>query len=85
MSDFLPEDPAQIPADRWARMGVSVSQYKKLRADKMAREARAPAVGAPAPDFEVERLSEGRKRTGEMFRLSQTRGKPIGLVFGSYT
>jgi hypothetical protein len=85
MSEFLPEDPAQLPPERWARMGLSVSEYKEVRAKKLAREARAPSVGDMAPDFEVERLSRDRSRTGEMFRLSATRGKPVGLIFGSYT
>ena len=85
MSEILPEDPTQIPADRWARMGISVSEYKEIRARKLAREALAPAVGKMAPEFEVERLSDDRARTGSMFRLSETRGSPVALVFGSYT
>ncbi|MGK0171651.1 MAG: hypothetical protein ACI9W2_003381, partial [Gammaproteobacteria bacterium] len=85
MSEFLPEDPSQLPADRWARMGLSVAEYKDIRAAKLAREACAPAVGAMAPDFEVERLSNDRGRTGETFRLSEKRGAPVALVFGSYT
>lgn len=85
MAEFLPEDPAQIPRDRWQRMGLTVSEYKEIRAVKLGREARAPAVGTIAPDFEVERLAEGGARTGEMFRLSSRRGTPVGLIFGSYT
>ncbi len=85
MSDFLPEDPAELPPDRWARMGLSVSEYKEVRARKLAHEARAPAVGDMAPDFVVERLYVDRKRTGDMFQLSQTRGAPVALIFGSYT
>lgn len=65
-------------------MGFSVSECKEVRAKKLAREARAPSVGDLAPDFEVERLSADRSRTGEMFRLSATRGRPVGLIFGSY-
>jgi hypothetical protein len=66
-------------------MGLSVAEYKDIRAAKLAREARAPAVGDMAPDFEVERLSNDRGRTGETFRLSEKRGAPVALVFGSYT
>ncbi len=85
MSEFLPEDPAQLSPERRARMGLSVSEYLEVRAKKLAREARAPSVGDVAPDYKVERLSPDRSRTGEMFRLSATRGKPVGLIFGSYT
>lgn len=49
------------------------------------REANAPAVGAPAPDFELELLSPAGERTGEMRRLSDCRGKPVALAFGSFT
>ena len=66
-------------------MGLSVSEYHEVRAKKLAREARSPSVSDIAPDLEVERLSLDRSRTGEMFRLSATRGKPVGLIFGSYT
>ena len=70
MSEFLTEDPSQIPPDRCARMGLSVAEYKEVRARKLAREQRAPSVGDLAPDFEVEFLSADRKRTGEKFQLS---------------
>jgi len=85
MSEFLPEGPPQLSPERWARMGLSASEYHEVRAKKLAREARAPSVGDMAPDFAVERLSPDRSCTGEMFRLSATRGKPVGLIFGSYT
>ena len=45
------------------------------------RETHAPAVGAPAPDFELSKLG-GPERV----RLSAFRGrKPVALIFGSYT
>lgn len=49
------------------------------------REANAPQVGDPAPDFELELLSPAGDRTGDMRRLSAHRGRPVALVFGSYT
>jgi hypothetical protein len=49
------------------------------------REARTPAVGTEAADFELELLSPEGKRTGELRRLSNHRGRPVALVFGSYT
>ena len=66
MSEFLPEDPADLPPERWARMGLTVEEYKDVRAKKLDRESRAPAVGDPAPDFAAERLAADRSRTGEI-------------------
>ena len=85
MNEFLPEDPADLPPERWARMGLTVEEYKDVRAMKLARESNAPAAGDPAPDFAAERLAADRTRTGEMFRLSEARGRPVALIFGSYT
>lgn len=85
MRDILPEDPAEIDPARWKRMNMSVEAYGEMRAAALARDAQAPEVGAMAPDFEIERLSPAGARTGEMFRLSDTRGKPVALIFGSYT
>ncbi len=48
-------------------------------------QTKSPKPGYPAPDFELEQLDERGNRTGEMMRLSSQFGKPIGLVFGSYT
>lgn len=50
-----------------------------------ARQSRVPPVGSPAPDFELAVLDRRRKRTGETVRLSDLRGRPVGLMFGSYT
>ena len=49
------------------------------------REARAPGVGTEAPDFALELLSPAGERTGEVRRLSAHLGRPVALVFGSYT
>jgi hypothetical protein len=67
------------------RMNISRDDYARMRAERVERERHAPAVGAPAPDFTVERLSSTGERTGETFRLSSTRGRPVALIFGSYT
>jgi peroxiredoxin len=53
--------------------------------EEKAREAIVPQPGAEAPDFVAEVLDRDRKRTGETVRLSDLRGKPVGIVFGSYT
>ena len=45
------------------------------------RDAKAPQVGDAAPDFDLALLDGD----GERVRLSELRGKPVGLIFGSYT
>jgi hypothetical protein len=46
-----------------------------------ARETHAPAVGDPAPDFELPLLGGS-----ERVRLADFHGKkPVALIFGSYT
>jgi hypothetical protein len=85
MSEALPEDPMSIDPARWKRLNMSVAEYKAMRASMLAREAFAPEIGAMAPDFEIKRLSASGGRTGQNFRLSDTRGTPVALIFGSYT
>jgi hypothetical protein len=80
-----PADHRDIPPERWVRMMMSPEQYYAMRSERLAREAMAPAVGEMAPDFEIERLSPEGRRTGEPFRFSSTLGRPVGLIFGSYT
>jgi len=48
-------------------------------------DEKAPKVGADAPDINVEVLSHTGQRTGDMVTLSSYMGKPVGLIFGSYT
>lgn len=43
-------------------------------------QGEAPPVGAPAFDFALKRLG-----SEEQVRLSEHRGRPVGLIFGSYT
>ena len=49
------------------------------------RELRAPAVGTLAPDFELRRLAADGSLSQDLLRLSDLCGKPVALVFGSYT
>lgn len=74
-----------IPPDRWAKMMMTPEEYDAMRAERLAREAHAPAVGEMAPDFTAERLTPAGKPMGEPLSLASLRGKPTGLVFGSYT
>lgn len=65
-----------------ARLGLTRERFEEIRADHVAREARAPKIGDPAPEFELPVLGN-RERT---VRLSDYRDeRPVALVFGSYT
>ncbi len=78
-------DPEQIPEAMWERMGITKERFLEIRAVMLEREARAPANGSPAPDFDLERLSPEGERTSDRERLSDHRGRPVALIFGSYT
>jgi len=80
-----PADWREIPPANWAKMMLTPEQYTAMRTERLAREEIAPAVGDPAPEFCLERLSTAGARTGEMMRLSENLGRPVGLIFGSYT
>ncbi len=80
----------QMPFEERKKVWLEISdmtedEFDAMLASNDARQSRVPAVGKPAPDFEIERLDRDRKRTGEMVRLSALKGKPVALVFGSYT
>lgn len=64
---------------------ISEEEFEAHMAEEKAREAQVPAVGSVAPDFVADVLDRARKRTGESVRLSDLRGKPVGIIFGSYT
>ncbi|MBV7333405.1 hypothetical protein KFU94_35255 [Chloroflexi bacterium TSY] len=82
------EQPVATPSgiwQEWGDGGISKSEFDAFLAAKAARQANAPIVGHPAPDFEIERLDTHGKQTGQMSRLSSAFDKPVALVFGSYT
>ena len=56
-----------------------------MREEQGARQVHVPQPGDDAPDFELDVLDPDRKRSGETVRLSSLRGKPVALMFGSYT
>lgn len=64
---------------------MTEAEFDHMMATDKGREPQVPAVGAPAPDFRAERLGEGRARTGEYVSLSELKGRPVALAFGSYT
>lgn len=63
-----------MPAEQRAQL-AEAQQYMAQR------EGKAPEVGDAAPDFDLELLDGG----GERVSLAGLRGKPVGLIFGSYT
>ena len=65
--------------------GMTAQELDDFLAHENERQAQVPPIGAEAPDFELDILDRERKRTGERVRLSSLRGKPVGLIFGSYT
>ena len=77
--------PDEITAERWSRLMLSRDAYSAMVRDRADRDRAAPGVGDRAPDFTAHQLSATGGITGERFRLSQSLGRPIGLIFGSYT
>ncbi len=84
MANTMP-DPEEIPPELWKRLNITKERFLEIRAMMEEREKSTPAVGSPAPDFELERLSPEGERTSETLGLSEYRGRPLALVFGSYT
>ena len=64
----------------WTRDGMRAGYRKRL-----ADDVNSPQIGDEAPNFELERLGPAGERTGKQMTLSSLRGKPVGLIFGSYT
>lgn len=77
--------PDELPPERWRQAMQTRDEYEAMVRERSARDRLAPKVGEPAPDFVAEHLSADGSRTGKLFRLSTALGKPLALVFGSYT
>ena len=72
--------------DVWLEISdITEAQFDAHMEEQKAREAAVPRVGSVAPDFVADRLDRDRKRTGEQVRLSDYRGKPVAIAFGSFT
>ncbi len=67
----LHHDPSPMTGERFAQLREAMAR----------REERAPKVGEEAPDFELPVMHA----EGDTVRLSDLRGKPVALIFGSYT
>jgi len=64
----------------WTRESMREGYRKRL-----ADDINSPQIGDKAPDFQLEKLGAKGERTGEYLALSSLQGKPLGLIFGSYT
>ncbi len=64
---------------------ISEAEFDAHMAFQRARQADVPRPGDVAPDFELELIDRDRRRTGETVRLGALHGKPVALIFGSYT
>ena len=70
----------------WLKISdITEEEFEAHMARERAREAMVPAVGTDAPDFVADVLGPNRQRSGEQVRLSDLRGKPVGIAFGSFT
>ncbi len=69
--EHLHHDPTPMTGERFAQLREAMAR----------REERAPMVGDEAPEFELPVL-DGK---GATVRLSELRGRPVALIFGSYT
>ena len=85
MTIELPPQIEKLTDEELKKRGMNREEFTKRWAERLKLDESSPRVGEPAPDFELELLSFTGKRTGELFKLSSACGKPLGLIFGSYT
>jgi hypothetical protein len=78
-------DPDKIPPELWKQMNISREDFESVMARQAEREKSAPPAGTVAPDFELKRLDDQGRLSEETLRLSALRGRPVGVIFGSYT
>ena len=81
----LPKPMEHLTDEEWADAGFTRTQFEDRWRARLERDRFSPVIGSPAPDFTVEVLTSEGNRSGELFQLSSLSGKPVGLVFGSYT
>ena len=75
----------EMTPEQSEKFGITKEEFIKLQKFAAEREKKAPPVGTMAPDFEIKRLSAEGELTEEHVRLSALRGRPVALIFGSYT
>ncbi|MDP7044870.1 MAG: hypothetical protein QF386_04510 [Alphaproteobacteria bacterium] len=81
----LKSNTANVSKHPWKDWGISKGEWVEYLQGRIRQDLAAPKDGHDAPDFTVERLGAEGKRTGEMVQLSSLFGKPVALLFGSYT
>tara|TARA_Y100000588_G_scaffold386900_1_gene483473 strand:+ start:355 stop:627 length:273 start_codon:yes stop_codon:yes gene_type:complete len=74
-------------ADEWLETrGMTREQLRSFIEKRVIRDNElSPKQGDDAPDTELEILNGNGTRSGETVKLSSYFGKPVGLIFGSYT
>ena len=74
-------------ADEWLETrGMTREQLRSFIEKRVIRDNElSPKQGDDAPDTELEVLNSNGTRSGETVKLSSYFGKPVGLIFGSYT
>ena len=89
MTDKLPERIARriatISDEELEFRGRTREGMRQSWRERIERDKGSPRIGDEAPEFELERLSPAGMRTGETLKLSDLRGRPVGLIFGSFT
>lgn len=67
-------------------LAVSIAVAPAWAGAQRQRQDRGPEEGAAAPDFTLSRLDDGGNADpGNTVTLSDLRGEPVALIFGSYT
>ena len=82
---ILPEPMENLTDKEWEEAGFTRVQFEDRWRARLERDEFSPETGSPAPDFILEVLTTEGERSGDLFQLSSLFGRPIGLVFGSYT
>ena len=83
--DRVKNNQANVSKHPWKDWNISKEEWVEYVQGRIRRDIGAPKTGDIAPDFGVEKLDADGKRSGEIFNLSSLFGKPIALLFGSYT
>ena len=81
----LPELMEHLADEEWEAAGFTRAEFEDRWRARLERDRFSPEIGISAPDFTLEVLTSEGKRSGELLKLSSLFGRPIGLVFGSYT
>ena len=81
---------ADLPYPEKRKVWIDISDLTEEEFDakmawQKARREKVPGVGDEAPAFTLDVLDPEKGRTGETVSLESLRGKPVALIFGSYT